>query len=95
MNVKEAVVKAKTYVTEMFSDESPRNIGLEEVRFDDRQKSWLITIGFSRPWETTKPFAGILGQDIDLKRTYKVVRIRDKNGEIISVTNRSVDVVED
>lgn len=94
MDVKEAIGKAKTYVAETFSDDKPRNIGLEEVRFDDRRNAWLITIGFSRPWDTTKPFAGVLAKDIDLNRTYKVVRVDDQNGSVISVTNRDVEVVE-
>ena len=26
-------------------------VGLEEVEFDDESDQWLITIGFSRPWD--------------------------------------------
>ena len=90
MDVKEAISKAKSYVAEVFDDEGPKNIGLEEIRFDDAADTWLITVGFSRKWDNPKTFVTALGQDIDLKRTYKVVRIRDKDGEIVSIDNRKV-----
>ena len=55
MDVKEAVTKAKSYVADVFDGEGPRNIGLEEARFDDGQDLWLITIGFSRRWDEPRP----------------------------------------
>ncbi|WP_336489331.1 hypothetical protein [Methylobacterium nigriterrae] len=91
MNVKEAVSRAKTYVAEIFDDESPSNIGLEEIRFDDRQDLWLITVGFSRSWNRPKPFTTALGGDIDLNRTYKVVHVKDDDGKVVSLTDRTVE----
>lgn len=91
MDAKQAITTAKRYVAEVFSDEQPKNIGLEEVRFDDAQNAWLITVGFSRSWDAARPFQTALGPDIDLNRTYKVVRVADQDGAVVSVTNRTFE----
>ena len=51
MDVKQAVAAAKDYVADMFESEKITNIGLEEVEYDEFEKLWQITIGFSRPWD--------------------------------------------
>jgi len=51
MDVKEAIRLAKQYVTDLFIQEGIDQIGLEEVEFDDMNNTWLVTIGFSRPWD--------------------------------------------
>lgn len=91
MDARDAIARAKTYVAEVFADDKPRNIGLEEIRFDEDQKAWLITVGFSRPWDAARPYVTALGQDIDLRRTYKVVRVGDADGAIVSLTNRTFE----
>ena len=91
MDVKEAVTKAKSYVADVFDGEGPRNIGLEDVRFDDGQDLWLITIGFSRRWDEPRPFRTVLGENIDLNRTYKVVHLKDSDGRITSLTDRTIE----
>lgn len=91
MDVKDAITKAKTYVAEVFDAESPRNIGLEEIRFDDLRNIWLITVGFSRPWDSPKALVTALGRDLDLKRTYKVVHLKDDDGRVVSVTDRKIE----
>ena len=50
MDVKEAVAKAKSYIEDLFAEELPEDIGLEEVEFDKGDREWAITIGFKRPW---------------------------------------------
>ena len=72
MDVKEAVAKAKTYVSDLFQSEQIRNLGLEEVEFDEKDSAWYVTIGFSRPWEQ----AGFVAQaGLSHPRALKVVRI--------------------
>ena len=89
MDVKEAVTRAKTYLAELYSDERISNVGLEEVEMDDKENIWTITIGFSRPWdEPRNPFAAITNQPTVLKRSYKIVRVNNLNGAILSVKNR-------
>ncbi|MBV8428397.1 MAG: hypothetical protein JOZ88_14255 [Hyphomicrobiales bacterium] len=84
MDVKQAVVVAKNYVSDLFKDETPMNLGLEEVEFDDRMNEWHVTLGFSRPWESGGGLATALGT---ARRAYKILRIAD-DGRVISVKNR-------
>ena len=88
MNVKEAVTTAKAYVADIFSDEQPTNIGLEEIVFDDRAGAWKITIGFSRPWNTAKNALTALTGSVDLGRTLKVLTISNDDGRVLSITAR-------
>lgn len=89
MDVREAVTKAKAYLAELYLEETISNVGLEEVERDDQTKAWNITIGFSRPWdEPRNPFAAITKQPSFLKRSYKLVRVDDATGTILSVKNR-------
>jgi hypothetical protein len=85
MNVKQAVNVAKDYISDLFVGEQIRNLGLEEVEFDDHRGIWLITIGFARPWEN----AGFLSKaGLAEPRSYKVVRVTDEDGRVISVKDR-------
>lgn len=86
MDVKEAVGFAKRYIKDIYSDESPANVGLEEVEFDDLGKVWRVTVGFSRPWDSGNDILTALGQQ-PAKRSYKVVTLSD-GGEVLSVKNR-------
>ena len=89
MDVKQAVQAAKSHVAEIFVDESIANIGLEEVEFDELDKVWAITIGFSRPWD----HSGGVFRALDgtpRPRTFKIVRIKDESGRVQSVKHRDV-----
>lgn len=87
MEVKEAASLAKQYVRDLFAEEKIANLGLEEVVFEDKSKSWLITVGFSRPWDVTHTFGGILPPG-DPKRSYKVVKISDADKTVLFVKER-------
>ena len=89
MDVKQAVQTAKEHVAHLFADEHIMNVGLEEVEFDEVDKLWAITIGFSRSWgrpavEVMRALGG------DSARTYKTVRIQDESGRVESVRHRDV-----
>lgn len=89
MDVKEAVVTAKKYVTEIFEGEDLADLGLEEVVFDDKAKVWKVTVGFNRPWDRLKSFAAAMYADPEWKpRSFKVVRIEDRTGRVVSLTHR-------
>lgn len=95
MNVKEAVAQAKRYIFELFSDEEPKNIGLEEIEFDEQANEWLVTIGFSRPWDNPmeSPLAAALSNpQKPLARDYKIVRISNDKEEVLSVKSREIKV---
>jgi hypothetical protein len=89
MDVKQAVALAKQHTLDLFADENLSNIGLEEVEFDEMAREWLVTVGFSRPWDEAprnalSPLAGAA----PMRRTYKVVRIADTSSRVLSVKER-------
>ena len=99
MDVKEAAQTARAYIADLFADENVKHVGLEEVEFDDRSKVWHITIGFSRPWELPEdlPPPSFTSAVLDelkppplTQRSYKIVRIRDDDGHVMSVMNRAL-----
>ena len=90
MNVKEAVARAKEYLADVFVDEQISNLGLEEVEFDYDDSVWLITLGFSRPWNVSGggALSAVASLGLSGPRSYKVVCIADANGQLISIKNR-------
>ncbi len=87
MDVREAAQVAKEYLIDLFDGEGISHVGLEEVEFDDTSNEWKITIGFSRPWEHKITLTAALGEGRPA-RSYKVVRINDVDGSVISVKDR-------
>ncbi|MCF6284741.1 MAG: hypothetical protein L3K26_06095 [Candidatus Hydrogenedentes bacterium] len=87
MDVKQAVKQAKMYVADLFADEKPSNLGLEEVEYEEGRGEWLITIGFSRPWESPKNRLAGLVDVVPSGRSYKVVCVSDETGKVQSVKN--------
>ena len=78
MDVKEAARVAKDWVRDVLADENPLNIGIEEVEYNRDYDEWLVTVGFSRPWNSTRNPITMLSEDENYKRTYKVIRISGK-----------------
>ena len=92
MEVKAVVGAAKRWLTDVLKDEGITNIGLEEVEFDEQQNAWRITLGFSRPWNSVRNALTAISGEPAAKRSYRVILVRDANGEIISMKQReSVD----
>ena len=89
MDVKEAVATAKEYVTEIFAGEDLADVGLEEVVFDDEADVWKVTIGFNRPWDRLRGLAAVMSPgEFPDRRSFKVVRIEDRTGRVVSLTHR-------
>ena len=92
IDVKEAALIARNYITDLFSDEKITNVGLEEVKFDIDTDTWKITLGFSRPWDhVNNSLVAKMGGSIHPDRSYKVVHINDDDGAVISLTDRLLD----
>ena len=89
MDVKQAVQMVKQYVVNLYSEEDIINVGLEEVEFDEISNQWRITIGFSRPWDLVKS-THIPISDVRRPRSYKLVRVNDSYGHIVSLRDRIV-----
>ena len=83
MDVKQAVEVARKYVEDLFAEEQIVNVALEEIDAEE-EGFWRITIGFSRPLNAN--FNRLLSAE--RSRTYKVVLVRDSDGQILSVKNR-------
>lgn len=92
MDVKEAIAAAKKYVVEIYSDEHVTNLGLEEVEHEVATGNWVITLSFSRPWNTPRTRAQEvlenLGAVSSLNRSFKVITMAD-DGTILSLKNRA------
>jgi hypothetical protein len=81
MDAKAAIRKAKDWIADVYAEEDIRNVGLEEVRRNGDQ--WLITIGFSRPWDDAGSLITSIAGEI-ARRTYKTVRIDDASGDVLA-----------
>ena len=93
MEVKEAAQVARAIVASLFADEKISNILLEEVDFEELPETWKITVGFFRQAEVDSQSVtgAILPALVPLRqRSFKVVRIRDSDGPVLSVKHRSV-----
>ena len=86
MDAKEAAKSAKEYVADLFADEGIANVGVEEIQ---RGPSgiWEVTVGFTRPWDRSGTAMATYGQKA-LRRSYKVLRVCDSNGAVVSVKDR-------
>ena len=62
MDVREAAQTARDYLVDLFAGEQITDVGLEEVEFDDLSNDWMITIGFSRPWDQKKSLTAMMGE---------------------------------
>ena len=92
MEVKEAVKVAKDYVTDLLAEEGMTNLGLEEIYFDDQSEIWDVTLGFSRPWNSSRGALSAITGDTLARRAYRVVRVRNSDGQVLSIKKR--DLVE-
>lgn len=82
MNVMEAAQTAKTYILKVYADEQVADVGLEEIW--SKGNVWNVTIGFSRPWDQS--IGSVLAGS--RSRSYKIIEIRDSDGEIESMKDR-------
>jgi len=91
MHVKEAIERARGFLSAVFDGEPIGQVRLEEVVFDERAPAWKITFGLTRPSVPTTP--GTLGTMMGgkiMKTEYKVVTIPDNPHGIPSITIREV-----
>jgi hypothetical protein len=89
MDVQQAVKSAKNWVLDVMQDEKPVNLGLEEVEFDDEKQIWKITLGFSRPWNSTKNALSTLTGDTALRRAYRTILINDNDGRVKGMVRKT------
>lgn len=90
MDVKEAVGKAMDYLKDMYQIDQFKDVLLEEVDLSEDNKFWNVTIGFTRPQESTSggPMATLIGQSPEFRREFKVFQIDSENGALRSMRTR-------
>jgi hypothetical protein len=88
MDVKEAVKLAKEHVLDLFAEENISNLGLEEVEYDNNAQEWIVTLGFSRPWDEPRNTLASLAESNLPHRSYKIVRIYDQSEMVSCIKNR-------
>jgi len=89
LSVKEVVSRAISHIGELFARDSISNVGLEEVDYDSENRIWVVTVGFSRPWDfqNAGSLASFVDRSITPTRSFKIIRISDVDGEVLSVKN--------
>ena len=96
ITVKDAIKIAKDHIAELFASDNVKNVGLEEVAFDEAADAWNITVGFSRPWDSSpmtqvQALAALHAMYPDSPpRTYKISAVSAKNGKVLKVVNRQI-----
>ncbi len=90
VDVKEAAGKAMDYLKDMYQIDQFKDVLLEEVDLSEDNKFWNVTIGFTRPQESTSggPMATLIGQSAEFKREFKVFQIDSENGALRSMRTR-------
>ena len=90
MNVKEAVNLAKQHLLDLYADEKLTNLGLEEVEFKESANEWIVTLGFSRPWDEPRNSLAAFSQTAHVRRTYKTMRVSNDSEQVLSMKTREV-----
>lgn len=93
--MREAIKNAKDYVREVYADDPPKDLHLEEVKREDDDSAWIVTVGF-RAFSIQEAKNGIgalnelFPQDAYRRfpREYKVITINATSGEVVSMVNR-------
>jgi hypothetical protein len=88
MTVRDATQKAIKEFSEVFQN-GYQNVRLEEIEISDDERYWYVTLGYDDP--SVHPAAALSRQlGVPAQRAYKVVKIDDMTGKVISIKIRSV-----
>ena len=91
MEAKQVIALAKQHLTELFADELTTSPTLEEIWLDERSNEWCVTLGVRRPTNhVEQDWLRGLGSKGRTVPDYKVVRVSDKDGKVVSVLNREM-----
>lgn len=101
IDVRDAVQRAKEFASKIYEAEKISRLGLEAVERTEDGKHWLVTLGFSRPWDYPKgrgsksssysPLDEVLPRpEPQPEREYKVFRVDASSGEVLGI-----DLLED
>ncbi len=89
MEMKEAIAFAKLAVIEAFQGEDIAQIRLEEIELKEDLQEWNITFGLYRPAVNARFNAlGAFMSDAQFKKSYRVVRVSNNDGKVLSIRIR-------
>lgn len=96
LTAKEAVAIAAKYMTEIYK--SPEGLLVEEIELLPDENVWTVTMGFWQPLppraESHNALLSVLGEPRRVRRTYKEIRVRASDGEVLSMKIRSLHTPE-
>jgi hypothetical protein len=84
IGVKEAVQIAAEITRDLYSDYELRNLLLEEV--EQEGDTWLVTMGFTRPFQGSTPIGALAVP----QRAYKRIKVDAKSGEFLGMEDRQL-----
>lgn len=94
VGLQEAVRKAEEIIRELYPEDVLRDLLLEEIELsrEDLQDVWLVTLGFTRPAQTTvaASVAGLV-PNLPAVRAYKRIKIDAETGAFKGMTDRQLD----
>ena len=90
----DAVKTAKQYITDLYSSEGITKTRLEELNYDRINGCWLITVGFAYREGSDEDATALtpsLARSVYGDRVYKLVRVDDRSGSVVGMTDRMLD----
>jgi hypothetical protein len=96
ITIKEAVKTAKEKIKELYEDDRPQELALEEIELvqANSQKLWSVTLGFYRRKSVNAINTGLLGDFYKPSqvehRVYKTILIDADTGEFVRMDMRPV-----
>ena len=96
--IKDAVKQAKASLIDLYQDDPPRELALEEIELTDQgdRKLWAVTLGFHRAKKITalNSGGGLQGLGLPIPqiehRVYKTVFVDAATGEFVKMDIRQV-----
>lgn len=94
ISVKDAVVTAKKAIAELYHDDPPKSLALEEIELITKEgkKVWEVTLGFYRARSViarANHLASIFEPQSEMEnRTYKIIEIDAESGEFLRMSMR-------
>lgn len=96
--IQDAVKKAKATLIDLFHDDPPKELALEEIELTDegQRKLWAVTLGFHRARKVTALSSGGALHGLGLPipqlehRVYKTVFVDAATGEFVKMDIRQV-----
>jgi hypothetical protein len=87
VDVKQAASTAADYLVNLYPQQVPSEVRLEEVELSEDESHWLITLSYIVPRSVFADVPGILSH----RREYKVFKIDAATGQVRSMKIRKLD----